>query len=115
VEIDPSATEASSLKALKNPVSAVHLIETPDQLTNAVAVLANAAGPIAIDAERASGFKYSQRAYLLQIKAKGSDIFLIDPTSDEQLVESNAFQGVERRACNPRVDSARGNPRHSLS
>jgi ribonuclease D len=92
VEIDPSAIEASSLNALKNPVSAVHLIETPDQLTNAVAVLANAAGPIAIDAERASGFKYSQRAYLLQIKAKGSDIFLIDPTSDDQLVESKAFR-----------------------
>ena len=92
MEIDPSAIEASSLNARKNPVSAVHLIETPDQLTNAVAVLANAAGPIAIDAERASGFKYSQRAYLLQIKAKGSDIFLIDPTSDDQLVESKAFR-----------------------
>jgi ribonuclease D len=94
VEIDPSAIEASSLNALKNPVSAVHLIETPDQLANAVAVLANAAGPIAIDAERASGFKYSQRAYLLQIKAKGSDIFLIDPTSDDQLVESKAFNDL---------------------
>ena len=94
MEIDPSAIEASSLNALKNPVSAVHLIETPDQLANAVAVLANAAGPIAIDAERASGFKYSQRAYLLQIKAKGSHIFLIDPTSDDQLVESKAFMDL---------------------
>jgi ribonuclease D len=94
VEIDSSATEASSLNALKNPVSAVHLIETPDQLTNAVRVLENAFGPIAIDAERASGFKYSQRAYLLQIKAKGSDIFLIDPTSDDQLVESKAFNDL---------------------
>jgi ribonuclease D len=94
VEIDSSATEASSLNALKNPVSAVHLIETPDQLTNAVRVLENAFGPIAIDAERASGFKYSQRAYLLQIKAEGSDILLIDPTSDDQLVESKAFNDL---------------------
>ncbi len=94
MEIDPSATEASSLNALTNPVSAVHLIATPDELASAVRVLENAAGPIAIDAERASGFKYSQRAYLLQIKAKGSDIFLIDPTSDDQLVESKAFNDL---------------------
>ena len=39
-------------------------------------------GPIAVDAERASGFKYSQRAYLLQFTRTGSDIILLDPTTD---------------------------------
>ena len=35
-------------------------------------------GPIAIDAERASGYRYSARAYLIQIKRE-KEIFLIDP------------------------------------
>jgi ribonuclease D len=92
VEIDPTAPEASSLTALGKPVSPIHLIATPDALAWAIEILAKATGPLAIDAERASGFKYSQRAYLIQIKAKSSDIFLIDPTSDDRLVESKAFK-----------------------
>lgn len=36
-------------------------------------------GPIAIDAERASGYKYSQRAYLIQIYRKNGGLHLIDP------------------------------------
>ena len=39
-------------------------------------------GPVAVDAERASGFKYSQRAYLLQFSRAGSGITLLDPTTD---------------------------------
>ena len=39
----------------------------------------------AIDAERASGFKYSNRAYLLQISTKNSDIYLIDPVAIKDL------------------------------
>jgi ribonuclease D len=36
-------------------------------------------GPIAIDAERASGYRYSQRAYLIQIYREGGGLHLIDP------------------------------------
>lgn len=36
-------------------------------------------GPIAIDAERASGFKYSARAYLIQIFRRDGGLHLIDP------------------------------------
>jgi len=36
-------------------------------------------GPVAIDAERASGFRYSQRAYLIQVRREGSGSGLIDP------------------------------------
>ena len=36
-------------------------------------------GPFAIDAERASGFKFSARAYLIQIKRQGGGLHLIDP------------------------------------
>ncbi|MGQ0576863.1 MAG: HRDC domain-containing protein [Pseudonocardia sp.] len=36
-------------------------------------------GPVAVDAERASGFRYSQRAYLVQLRRAGSGTALIDP------------------------------------
>ncbi len=36
-------------------------------------------GPIAVDAERASGFKYSQRAYLVQLRREGAGTALVDP------------------------------------
>jgi ribonuclease D len=41
--------------------------------------LLSAAGPLAVDAERASGFRYSQRAYLVQVHRAGSASYLIDP------------------------------------
>ena len=36
-------------------------------------------GPVAVDAERASGFRYSQRAYLIQVFRRGAGVFLFDP------------------------------------
>ena len=36
-------------------------------------------GPVAVDAERAHGFRYSQRAYLIQLRRAGSGTHLIDP------------------------------------
>jgi ribonuclease D len=45
----------------------------------ALAELAKGAGPFAVDAERASGYKYSARAYLIQIKRNGGGLHLIDP------------------------------------
>jgi ribonuclease D len=36
-------------------------------------------GPIAVDAERASGFRYSARAYLIQLRREGAGSSLIDP------------------------------------
>jgi ribonuclease D len=40
---------------------------------------------VAIDAERASGFRYSQRAYLIQIAVRDLGIWLVDPVSDVDL------------------------------
>lgn len=59
----------------------VQLIETPMQLAAANQTLAASSGPFAIDAERASGFKYFQRAYLIQITRVNCPIYLIDPIS----------------------------------
>ena len=58
-----------------------HLITDASQLGAVVEELSKADGPVAVDAERASGFKYSQRAYLVQLSRRNSDIFLIDPYS----------------------------------
>jgi ribonuclease D len=42
-------------------------------------VLAAGSGPVAVDVERASGFRYSQRAYLVQVFRRGAGLFLFDP------------------------------------
>ena len=55
------------------------IIETPEALDLAIAALAGGSGPVAVDAERAHGFRYSQRAYLIQLRRAGSGTHLIDP------------------------------------
>ncbi|HEY0249334.1 MAG TPA: HRDC domain-containing protein [Gryllotalpicola sp.] len=52
---------------------------TAEEYAVAVAALAGGTGPVAVDAERASGFRYSQRAYLIQIFRRGAGVFLLDP------------------------------------
>lgn len=55
------------------------IIDTEVAFDAALAELAHGTGPFAFDAERASGFKYSARAYLIQIKRRGGGLHLIDP------------------------------------
>lgn len=77
---DPA--EAVELTRLDTPRSQpVLLIETKEELQSIANRLAGLTGPLAIDAERASGFKYSQRAYLVQIHKTGGPIYLLDPVS----------------------------------
>ncbi len=45
--------------------------------------LAAGTGPVAVDVERASGFRYSQRAYLIQVFRREAGVFLFDPTTIE--------------------------------
>lgn len=40
-------------------------------------------GPVAVDVERASGFRYSQRAYLIQVFRREAGVFLFDPSTIE--------------------------------
>lgn len=65
------------------------VIDTPEGLAEAVAALAAGTGPVAIDAERASGYRYSARAYLIQLRRTGSGTHLIDPTPFGELTELN--------------------------
>ncbi|MCU1528239.1 MAG: ribonuclease, partial [Frondihabitans sp.] len=46
-------------------------------------------GPIAVDAERASGYRYSQRAYLIQIFRRDAGVFLFDPPAIGEMTELN--------------------------
>lgn len=56
------------------------VIASPLEVERYANQLAQGSGPIAIDAERASGFTYSQRAYLIQLRRLGAGTALIDPT-----------------------------------
>lgn len=55
------------------------VVDTEERLRSAIDALAAGSGPVAVDAERAHGFRYSQRAYLLQFRRAGSGTHLIDP------------------------------------
>jgi len=55
------------------------VIQTEESFKSALVELARGAGPFAVDAERASGYKYSARAYLIQIKRNNGGLHLIDP------------------------------------
>ena len=55
------------------------VIESEASFKLALLELAKGSGPFAVDAERASGYKYSARAYLIQIKRNGGGLHLIDP------------------------------------
>ncbi|MEU4675767.1 ribonuclease D [Micromonospora sp. NPDC023737] len=54
-------------------------VATPEELADVVARFAAGSGPVALDAERASGYRYSQRAYLVQLRRAGAGTALIDP------------------------------------
>ncbi len=72
--------EPSRAILLAEPADGVpDVVEEPGQLAEAVAKLAAGTGPVAIDAERASGYRYGQRAYLVQLRRAGSGTLLIDP------------------------------------
>ena len=77
------SSEASTVETIRitEPRDGLpEIVTEPSQLENLLAAMASGTGPVALDAERASGFKYSQRAYLIQIRRQGSGSHLIDPT-----------------------------------
>ncbi len=55
------------------------VVETDEALAEVIAAFAAGTGPVAVDAERASGYRYGQRAYLVQLRREGAGTALIDP------------------------------------
>lgn len=72
------------------------VIDTAQQMRRYVQALADGAGPVAVDAERASGYRYGQTAYLIQLRREGSGTALIDPRAFDDLDDlSAALTGPE--------------------
>ncbi|MBD0861411.1 ribonuclease D [Gordonia sp. zg691] len=77
---EPEAPDAPEVTPLLEPAGGVPpVLSTAAEFADAARALADGSGPIAVDTERASGYRYSQRAYLIQIKRNGSGSFLLDP------------------------------------
>lgn len=93
-EVSIAAPDADALRE-PEPHAPLHVIATRDEFLFAVARLAEGEGPFAVDAERASGFRYSQRAYLIQIFRRGSGAFLFDPPAIGDFSELAALMADE--------------------
>src|ERR1700761_7460920 len=78
----PDAAEPDVTPLLHPADGVPDLSVTADEIKAAATLLAGGHGPFAVDAERASGFRYSNRAYLIQIRRDGAGTVLIDPVSD---------------------------------
>ncbi|MBV8178395.1 MAG: ribonuclease D [Mycobacterium sp.] len=77
----PDSTEPDVTPLLAPADGVPELSTTPRQIAAAAELLAGGHGAFAVDAERASGFRYSNRAYLIQIRRAGAGTVLIDPVS----------------------------------
>ncbi|WP_435973503.1 HRDC domain-containing protein [Streptomyces sp. Qhu_M48] len=72
------------------------VVETEDALAEVIAAFAAGSGPVAVDAERASGYRYGQRAYLVQLRREGAGTALIDPVGCPDLSGlGDALAGTE--------------------
>jgi ribonuclease D len=86
----PDAEPAPPLR-LRDPLPEV--VDTPDALRQTVDAVAAGTGPVGLDAERASGYRYSSRAYLIQLRREGTGIALIDPLPFADLAALDAAIG----------------------
>src|SRR6201995_4201511 len=77
----PESTEPDVTPLLHPADGVPDLSTTTREIAAAAEVLAGGHGAFAVDAERASGFRYSNRAYLIQIRRAGAGTVLIDPVS----------------------------------
>ena len=79
----PAPEEGPATRALvplHEPAGGVpHVVEDERELQRAAAAIAAGEGPVGIDAERASGYRYGQRAYLVQVRREGAGTWLVDP------------------------------------
>ncbi|TGN63938.1 ribonuclease D [Nocardioides eburneiflavus] len=97
----PAAEAAPDVEAAPAPLLELRdglpeVVDTDAGLLEACAALAEATGPVAIDAERASGYRYSNRAYLIQLRREGAGTWLVDPIGMSTLAPlQDALAGSE--------------------
>ncbi|GGZ26206.1 ribonuclease D [Streptomyces poonensis] len=90
-----SATEAP-IPLLEPQDGVPPVIADEASLAGVIAAFAAGTGPVAVDAERASGYRYGQRAYLVQLRRAGAGTALIDPVACPDLSGlGDALAGAE--------------------
>jgi len=77
----PTPAESQAVPLLEPRDGLPPLIVTGEELAVATQKLAAGHGPVAVDAERASGFRYGHRAFLVQLRRRGAGTVLIDPVA----------------------------------
>jgi ribonuclease D len=86
----------SDVVALLEPREGIPpVVETAEALEATVRRFAAGTGPVAVDAERASGYRYGQRAYLVQLRRRGAGTALIDPIACPDLSRLDATLAAE--------------------
>jgi ribonuclease D len=79
---DPVDSDSRDVIDLLEPADGLPPVTcTAEGLAEVTGRLAAGSGPVAVDAERASGYRYGQKAYLVQLRRQGAGTALIDPTS----------------------------------
>jgi len=92
--VEPEEQEAPLPVLLVEPREGTPPVLTqPAQLAGAIEAFGAGTGPVAVDAERASGYRYSQRAYLVQLRRAGAGTALIDPIALPNLSALGAALG----------------------
>ncbi len=79
----PEPPEPAPLLELRDGLPPV--VDSPEAYALTVEAFARGTGPVAIDAERASGYRYSARAYLVQLRREGAGTALVDPIAFDHL------------------------------
>lgn len=74
---------------------------TDEALAEVVAAFAAGTGPVAVDAERASGYRYGQRAYLVQLRREGAGSVLVDPVGCPDLSALGRRSVTPSGCCTP--------------
>jgi ribonuclease D len=91
-----AAEEAAPVPLLELREALPPVVEEPNGYADVAHALRSGTGPVAIDAERASGYRYTARAYLVQLRREGSGTFLIDPIPFEDLsLLQDTLEGTE--------------------
>ncbi|OIJ91428.1 ribonuclease D [Streptomyces colonosanans] len=92
----PDDVEAAPRPLLEPRDGLPPVIVDDASLSEVIAAFAAGTGPVAVDAERASGYRYGQRAYLVQLRRQGAGTALIDPAACPDLTGlGEAISGVE--------------------
>lgn len=92
-DVEDAVPTSSAVPLLEPRGGVPPVVEDQQALADVVARFAGGEGPVAVDAERASGYRYSQRAYLVQLRRAGAGTALVDPIACPDLSALGAALG----------------------